>query len=89
MTDKTSTQEKTPVNIEKEIAWLIEGFNMHLNCLESPQKKLHSSLMCLDEQSFSDEEKLVVSSFLNDVLAFTFTLKDRPDDIKKFIEYHT
>ncbi|MFA5296622.1 MAG: hypothetical protein WC389_00260 [Lutibacter sp.] len=82
-------KEKSPLKIESELAYWLDEFNGHLEFLEHPQMKLHSALMSLDDQCFTESEQITLAAFLNTALALTFIVKDNKEAVQKFIEYNT
>ena len=85
MQNREETQE-TP--IEYKIACWLDSFDGHLNYLPNVQQHLHDAILSVNDQCYDEKEVKVVQSFLNSALSLTFIMRDYPEKIKPFIEYH-
>jgi hypothetical protein len=79
------TQE-TP--IEYKIACWLDSFDGHLEALPNVQQHLHDAILSVNNQCYDEKESKVVQAFLNSALSLTFIMRDYPEKIKPFIEYH-
>jgi hypothetical protein len=86
------TNEVTEITVNKfetQLAYWLDSFDGHLECIPNAQQLLHDSLLSLDEQIYNENEKKTVKAFLNSALSLTFLLKDNPTSLQKFINYKT
>lgn len=84
----SNTEVKNQVSIEYEIACWLDTFEGHLDSLPNVQQNLHNAILNVNEQLYNEAEAKVVQSFLNTALSLTFIMRDYPEKIKPFIEYH-
>lgn len=87
-TISNTDQELTTSEFTREIACWLESFNGCFTFEPKTQQLLFDSILCLDEQLFSDKEKEVVREHLNAALKLSFIVKDNQENLTKFIKYH-
>ena len=75
--------------IETKLAYWLDTFSGHLETNPKTQELVHNSIMSLNEQLFSKEEKFAVGAILNNALSLSFIVKNYPDRVKEFIKYQT
>lgn len=86
MSKETEQTQETP--IEYKIACWLDSFDGHLEVLPNAQQHLHDAILSVNDQCYDEKESKVVQSFLNSALSLTFIMRDYPEKIKPFIEYH-
>lgn len=76
-------------NIETKIAYWLDSFEGHVNCIKDSQQLIHDCIAEMDQQCFNLEQQKACATFLNNALSLSFLIKNYPDEIKKFVKYHT
>ena len=85
---KTNENKQQTEPIEYKLAAWLDSFDGHLEFLPNAQQHLHDCILSIDEQCYNKKESATAKAFLNASLSLTFLLKDNPDKVNSFIDYH-
>ncbi len=84
--EQAQEQQET---IETKIAYWLDSFEGHVNYIKDSQQLIHDSITEMNDQCFNVEQKKACATFLNNALSLSFLIKNYPDEIRKFVKYHT
>lgn len=80
-------QDEEP--IERKLAWWLDSFEGHVNYIKDSQQLLHDCITEMNDQCFNEAQKKACATFLNNALSLSFLVKNYPEEITKFVKYHT